>query len=120
MEIMPPPRTPWREQKKKTGGGKTPNITVTRRSNEYSAEHIKGSVNVYYDPAGYPMDREMVLSGLPPDNLIVFYCDCTDDSTSALMVMEMVDLRYDADKVKALSGGILRWKELGYPVEASS
>jgi hypothetical protein len=30
------------------------------------------------------------------------------------VALELIDLRYDADKVKALKGGINRWRELGY------
>jgi len=32
-----------------------------------------------------------------------------------MMALELMDLGYDAGKVKALSGGFPRWRELGYP-----
>jgi 3-mercaptopyruvate sulfurtransferase SseA len=35
------------------------------------------------------------------------------------LAQELLGLRYDADKVKALKGGLLRWKQLGYPTESS-
>jgi hypothetical protein len=36
-----------------------------------------------------------------------------------MMALEMLNLRFDLDKLKALSGGFPRWRELGYPVEGS-
>jgi 3-mercaptopyruvate sulfurtransferase SseA len=32
------------------------------------------------------------------------------------MVLEMWELGYDRDKVKALKGGLTRWEQLGYPL----
>jgi 3-mercaptopyruvate sulfurtransferase SseA len=32
------------------------------------------------------------------------------------MVMEMWELGYDHDKVKALKGGLIRWEQLKYPL----
>ncbi len=87
-----------------------------RDSGSYEAGHIKGAVNIYYDPTADPMDRQMMLIALPMDKLIVTYCDCTDDASSANMAQELYKLGYDRDKVKVLSGGSLRWVELKYPM----
>jgi rhodanese-related sulfurtransferase len=87
-----------------------------RDSGSYEAGHIKGAVNIYYDPTGDPMDRQMMLIALPMDRLIVTYCDCTDDASSATIAQELYNLGYDRDKVKVLSGGSLRWVELKYPL----
>jgi rhodanese-related sulfurtransferase len=96
-----------------------PLVTVdTRDSGSYEAGHIKGAVNIYYDPTADPMDRQMMLIALPMDKLIVTYCDCTDDASSANMAQELYKLGYDRDKVKVLSGGSLRWVELKYPLES--
>jgi len=76
-------------------------------------------VNIYYHPSGDPIEREMVLSALPMDTLLVFYCDCIDDSESAIMALETMNLGYDTDNVRALNGGYLRWKELDYPTEST-
>ena len=92
----------------------------TRDNTSYNREHIEGAVNIYYDPSGYSMDREMTLAALPADKLLVPYCDCMDDSTSALVALELIGLRYDLEKVKALSGGIPRWRELDFPFEKQS
>ena len=91
----------------------------TRDSGSYAAGHIKGAVNIYYDPTADPMDRQMMLIALPMDKLIVTYCDCTDDASSANIAQELYNLGYDRDKIKILSGGSLRWVELKYPLEAS-
>lgn len=95
-----------------------PMVTVdVRDGGSYEAGHIKGAVNIYYDPTADPMDRQMMLMALPMDKLIVTYCDCTDDASSANMAQELYKLGYDRDKVKVLAGGSLRWVELKYPME---
>ena len=93
-------------------------VTVdTRDGGSYSAGHIKGAINIQYDPTSDPMARQMMLIALPMDKLIVTYCDCTDDANSAQMAEELYQLGYDRDKIKVLSGGSLRWVELKYPLE---
>jgi len=87
-----------------------------RDSGSYDAGHIKGAVNIYYDPTTDPMDRQMMLVALPMDKLIVTYCDCTDDASSATIAQELYKLGYDRDKIKILAGGSLRWVELKYPL----
>jgi len=87
-----------------------------RDTGSYEAGHIKGAVNIYYDPTADPTDRQMMLIALPMDKLIVTYCDCTDDASSAKIADELYKLGYDRDKVKVLSGGSLRWVELKYPM----
>ena len=46
----------------------------SRDSGSYSKEHIKGAINIYFDPAGDPMTRQMTLMALPMDRLIIVYC----------------------------------------------
>ena len=93
-------------------------VTVdTRDGGSYGAGHIKGAINIQYDPTSDPMARQMMLIALPMDKLIVTYCDCTDDANSAQMAEELYQLGYDRDKIKVLSGGSLRWVELKYPLE---
>jgi rhodanese-related sulfurtransferase len=87
-----------------------------RDGGSYEAGHIKGAVNIYYDATADPMDRQMMLIALPMDKLIVTYCDCTDDASSANMAEELYKLGYDRDKIKVLSGGSLRWVEMKYPM----
>lgn len=100
---------------------KKENIVVidTRKNSAYDSGHIARAVNIYYNPAGDPMERQLMLSALPADRLVVFYCDCIDDTESSFMAQEVLNLGYDADKVRVLGGGLLRWLELGYPTEKS-
>jgi len=95
-------------------------IVDVRDSGSYEAGHIKGAINIYYNPTADPMDRQMMLVALPMDKLIVTYCDCTDDASSANIAQELYKLGYDKDKVKILAGGSLRWVELKYPMVKSS
>ena len=93
-------------------------LVDSRDSASYDKGHIKGAINIYYDPVGDPMVREMSLMALPMDKLIIIYCDCEDDGISAGLAMELFDLGYDLDRIKILSRGIIRWYEMGYPVVA--
>ena len=113
------PRITCEELKQLIDNGEKVVIIDTRKNSGYNAEHIKEAVNIYYNPAGDPVEREMTLAALPLDTLLVFYCDCIDDSESAIIALELMNIGYDVDKVKALSGGFLRWLELGYPTENS-
>lgn len=49
-------------------------IIDTRDSLSYNYGHIPGAINIYYDPTGDPMMREMTLIALPGDKLIALYC----------------------------------------------
>ena len=91
-------------------------LVDTDDSMSYGAEHIKGAVNITYDPTVDTRNADQMLSVLPGDKLIVFYCNCAHEEDSAPMVMEMWELGYDRDKVKALEGGLTRWEQLGYPL----
>ena len=82
----------------------------------YASEHIKGAVNIFYDPTTDLREQDPSLSALPGDKLVVFYCNCAHEEDSAPLVLEMWELGYDHDKVKALKGGLTRWEQLGYPL----
>ena len=114
------PRITAEELKKMIDKGEAVVTVDTRDSGSYDAGHIKGAVNIYYDPTSDPMTRQMMLIALPMDKLIVTYCDCTDDASSANMAEELYQLGYDRDKIKVLSGGSLRWVELKYPLVAKN
>lgn len=91
-------------------------IVDTDDSISYGAEHIKGAINIAYDPTVDARAEDDTLSALPGDKLIVFYCNCPHEEDSAPMVLEMQQLGYDFDKVKALEGGLTRWEQLHYPL----
>ena len=94
-------------------------LVDTDDSVTYEAEHIKGAVNMAYDPTVDPQERQGLLGALPSDRLIVFYCNCPREEDSAPLVKEMWQLGYDHDKVKALKGGLTRWEQLSYPLAGS-
>jgi rhodanese-related sulfurtransferase len=113
------PRIKAEELKPMIDSGGSFVVLDVRDSGSYEAGHIKGAVNVYYDATADPTDRQMMLIALPMDKLIITYCDCTDDASSANMAQELYKLGFDKDKVKVLSGGSLRWVELKYPMVAN-
>ncbi len=94
-------------------------IVDTRDSSSYDFGHIKGAVNIYYNPAGDPADREMTLVALPMDKPILIYCACQNEEESAPMALELYKLGYDHDKVKAIRGGSIKWEEMKYPYVAT-
>ena len=73
-------------------------------------------MNIAFDPTADAREQDPSLSALPGDKLIVFYCNCAHEEDSAPLVLEMWELGYDHDKVKALRGGLTRWEQLGYPL----
>jgi rhodanese-related sulfurtransferase len=75
MENNEVPRINCEELKQLIDQGEKVVIIDTREYGSYHAEHIEGAVNIYYNPLGYPPDREMTLAALPADKLLVFYCD---------------------------------------------
>jgi len=91
-------------------------IVDTDDPEAYAAEHIKGAVNIAYDPTADARAQDQTLSALPGDRLIVFYCNCPHEEDSAPMVLEMQELGYDRNQVKALQGGLTRWEQLKYPL----
>ena len=50
-------------------------IVDTRTNSSYARGHIPGAVNICYDLAEDPTEREMRLSTLPADVPLVIYCD---------------------------------------------
>ncbi len=94
-------------------------IVDTDDSMTYGAEHIKGAVNITYDPTQDVTTEDQTLQALPGDKLIVFYCNCPHEEDSAPLVKEMWQLGYAHDKVKALEGGLTRWEQLGYPLSGT-
>jgi predicted sulfurtransferase len=49
-------------------------LVDARDSMSYDQGHIKGAINIFYDPTGDPVSIEMMLIGLPMDKLIIIYC----------------------------------------------
>lgn len=113
------PRITAQELRQLVDAGADIVIVDTRDSGSYDAGHIKGAINIYFDPTADPTERQMMLMALPMEKVLVTYCDCTDDANSAKMADELYKLGYDRDKVKVLAGGSLKWVELKYPMVAT-
>jgi len=94
-------------------------LVDTRDSARYNYGHINEAINIYYDPTGDPLTREIMLTALPMDKLIIFYCDCPEDKNAANMALALWDLGYERDKVKVLAGGTLRWEMSGNSLTAT-
>jgi rhodanese-related sulfurtransferase len=111
------PRISAEDLKKMIDEGRNDFIVVdVRDSGSYDAGHIKGAINIYYDPTSDPMTRQMMLLALDMEKLIITYCDCTDDSNSGTIAEELYKLGFDRKNTKVLAGGSLRWRELKYPM----
>lgn len=63
------------ELKKLMDAGEKVVIIDLRGSGAYNHYHIKGAINIPYNAAGDPLEREMMLSTLPGDAWLVPYCD---------------------------------------------
>ena len=113
------PRITAEDLKKAIDSGEKTVIIDTRAASGYKAEHIPGAINIFLNPAGDPFERQMTFMSLPADKPLVIYCDCSDESESSQMAVEIKNQRYEIEDIKVLEQGINRWKELGYPVEAS-
>jgi rhodanese-related sulfurtransferase len=111
------PRISAEDLKKMIDEGKSDFIVVdVRDSGSYDAGHIKGAINIYYDATANSQDRELILMNLNMEKLIVTYCDCTDDASSASVAEELYKLGFERKNTKVLAGGSLRWVELKYPM----
>jgi rhodanese-related sulfurtransferase len=111
------PRISAEELKKMIDEGKSDFIVVdVRDGGSYDAGHIKGAINIYYDATANPQDRQMILMNLDMEKLIITYCDCMDDDSSASVAEELYKLGFERKNTKVLAGGSLRWVELKYPM----
>ena len=109
------PRITIDELKKLTDQKTDVMIVDTHPKGLYEKHHIKGAVSIPWAMLGIAWED---VQKLPKDKgkLIVTYCDCTDDASSANIAQELYKLGYDKDKVKILAGGSLRWVDLKYPM----
>jgi len=76
----------------------------------YKRGHIKGAINFPWAEA----IKEPTI--LPRNKLLVLYCDCECEETSA-DVGEQLIKDWGYKNVKVLKGGWVEWVKLGYPTE---
>ena len=84
-----------------------------RSSGPYSEGHIKGAKNLPWQSFEEFVDK--VIPDIPPDALIVTYCDGEECSLSEDLAKELSLMGYK--KVRVLVNGWTRWVEAGLPME---
>jgi rhodanese-related sulfurtransferase len=107
--------------KQRLDKGESPVLVDTRSSENYKLGHLPGAFNIPYnsDLSSTETSLTSLISGTPRTKLVIFYCDCAEDDTSALMAEKYLTLKTGvaAENIKVLWKGYWRWLELGYPVQ---
>ncbi len=100
------------EELKKLIDGKAKNIVVVdaQPKGAYDVGHIPGAVNLPWIP------QVKSPGSLPKNKDLILYCACTHDEDSTDLANQLVT-RFGYTRVKLLTGGWLKWVELGYPQE---
>jgi len=85
-------------------------IADVRPRSAYQREHIPGALSFPWSQViGEPKP-------LRPDRLLILYCDCQQDVAAADLAIQLVqEWGFKEERIRALKGGWVRWKELGYP-----
>ena len=81
----------------------------------FAGEHIVGAINIPYNPID-TTNTELKLIGLPKDKLIVFYCNCPGEESSAAVAKLAVGMGLMMGNIKVLRGGFGWWVTLNYPI----
>ena len=69
-------------------------LVDTRSPASFKLQRLPGAINIPNSPES-PVTETWITStllGLPRDKLIVFYCDCPDDDTSASLADKLIKL----------------------------
>ena len=104
------PRVSVEELKRQMDEGADMVVVDTLYPYWYRKGHIKGAINF---PWAETLREPTVL---PRDKLLVFYCDCACEETSA-DVAEQLARDWGYKNIKVLKGGWVEWVKLGYPTE---
>ncbi|GEM_PF-861101 len=95
--------------KKRLDQGEDVLVADVRRRASYDKLHLEGAVS-------RPMDDHAIWGPeLAKDQLVVLYCACESDTSSADAARELRK-RYGHDKVMVLEGGLGGWVDAGYPI----
>ncbi|RMH72477.1 MAG: hypothetical protein D6675_04465 [Gemmatimonadetes bacterium] len=84
-----------------------------RYADLYAEGHIEGAINIPYDAVMDYMDQ---LADIPPDQLVVVYCDGADCDASKLLAEELITLGYS--RIFVFIGGWNEWLAAGYPISS--
>lgn len=82
-------------------------IVDVRTPAEFKVEHLDGAINLCI-----PCDPDAAIQTLDPDDEILLYCRSGARSAEGLRILNA----YGYQKVFNMRGGIVEWKEKGYPV----
>ena len=89
-------------------------VFVDARPEEaYRSGHIKGALNL--PPDGIDQSLPSVIEQVPPDSLIIAYCDGEDCPLSREAALQLMTKGYS--NVDVLVNGWSRWQEAGLPTE---
>jgi len=84
-------------------------VLDVRLKEDWDREKIRGALNIFFGE--YDFDEQV--DELSRDNTYIVYCQVGIGSLKAISVME--DLGFDS--LYNMSGGIKKWKEMGYEVK---
>jgi len=104
------PRVSVEELKKQMDEGADMVVVDTLYPYWYRKGHIKGAINF---PWAETLREPTVL---PRTKLLVLYCDCACEETSA-DVAEQLARDWGYKNIRVLKGGWVEWVKLGYPTE---
>jgi len=95
------------------GNKGNPNFIIidVRTPEEYRTEHIKGAINIDY----YSEAFKTKIANLDKTKTYLIYCRTGHRSGITLKMMQELGFR----RVYNMIGGIIQWKEEGYPTESS-
>lgn len=96
------------EFKKLVDSGANYTLVDVRTPDEYREGHIKGSTLL-------PLDQLEIIEKKIPDKKKAIYVNCRSGARSSQAVQIMQKLGYT--QVFNLTGGIMLWQNLGYPLE---
>jgi molybdopterin/thiamine biosynthesis adenylyltransferase/rhodanese-related sulfurtransferase len=100
------------EEVKRRLDAREPIVLVdVREKEEFRAGHLPGAISI---PRGF---LEQQVEQLLPDKRAPIVAYCAGGTRSALAAKTLVELGYD--NVETANPGFVRWKDVGYPVEAS-
>jgi 3-mercaptopyruvate sulfurtransferase SseA len=100
------------EEARNLCGSKKAVFVDARTSEDYRQGHILCAQNLPWESMEEHLDR--VAASIPPEEIIIVYCDGEDCMLSEYVARELFYRGYD--HVKVLVNGWTRWLEAGLPV----
>jgi rhodanese-related sulfurtransferase len=104
------PRITAEELKKLMDEGADVVVVDTLYPYWYKRGHIKGAINFPW--AGVIKEP----TALPRTKLVVLYCDCECEETSADVAVQL-SRDWGYTNIRVLQGGWVEWTKLGYPTQ---